>query len=212
MTVLATATALLGSRYLTMDPETFLPEQRLVYLANLGPLMLHVAGAVVALVLGPWQFVRRLRVRYPAAHRFIGRVYLVSTLAAGVGGLLLAPKALGSPAGPLGFGTLAVLTLGTSTAAYVSIRRRQVARHRAWMTRSYALIFTGVTFRLWISGLPAVGLCSFDQAYRTGAFAAWMINLLVAELLIARTRTRTRATPPAPAHAPAETEVASSVT
>jgi uncharacterized membrane protein len=157
--------------------------------------MLHVTGAVVALVLGPWQFVRRLRTRHPAAHRFIGRIYLVCVLATGIGGLLLAPTALAAPAGPLGFATLAVLTLVASTVAYVSIRRRQVARHRAWMTRSYALIFTGVTFRLWIGGLPVLGL-SFEHAYASGAFAAWMINLVVAELLITRARRRTGAAPP----------------
>ena len=190
MTVLATVIALVSSRYLTLDPATFLPEQKLVYLANLGPLMLHVAGGVVALALGPWQFVTRLRTRRPAVHRFIGRVYLVSVLAAGVGGLLLAPKAMAGPVAPLGFGTLAVLLLVSSVIAYVSIRRRQVARHRAWMTRSYALIFAAVTFRLWVAGLPALGL-PFEQVYGSGAWTSWMINLLVAELLIVRTRRRT---------------------
>jgi uncharacterized membrane protein len=195
MTVLAITTALIASRYFTLDPETFIPQQKMVYLANLGPLMLHVGGAVVALVLGPWQFVRRLRARRPAVHRFIGRVYLVSVLATGVGGLLLAPTALFGPVARLGFGALAVLVLGTSAAAYVSIRRRQVARHRAWMTRSYALIFTGVTFRLWISGLPVLGV-PFEQAYRSGAWAAWIINLVVAELLIIRARNRSAVTLP----------------
>jgi hypothetical protein len=83
-----------------------------------------------------------------------------------------------------------VLLLTTSAMAYGSVRRRQVARHRAWMTRSYALIFTAVTFRLWISVLPALGPLCFTQAYASGAWTSWMINLVVAELLIARTRRR----------------------
>jgi uncharacterized membrane protein len=194
MTVLASTIALISSRYLTADPETFLPQQKLVYLANLGPLMLHIAGGVLALALGPWQFVSRLRTRRPAVHRFVGRVYLVSVLAAGVGGLLMAPKAMVGPIAPLGFGTLAVLLLVTSVAAYVTIRRRQVARHRAWVTRSYALIFAAVTLRLWIGLLPAVGV-PFDQAYGSGAWTCWMINLLVAELLIVRSQTRVVAHP-----------------
>ena len=189
MTVLATAIALISSRYFTLDPETFLSQQKMVYLANLGPLMLHIGGGVVALTLGPWQFVSRLRTRRPAVHRFIGRVYLISVLAAGIGGLLLAPKALAGPIGPLGFATLAVLLLLTSVVAYISIRRGLVTRHRAWMTRSYALIFTAVTFRLWIGALSAAGL-PFNQVYGSGAWTSWMINLLVAELLIARTQNR----------------------
>ena len=184
MTLLATALAVFAARYLTLDPDTFLAEQRLVYLAHLGPLVLHVAGAVVALALGPWQFVRRLRTRRPAVHRLIGRIYLVSVLATGVGGLLLAPHALAAPLGPLGFAVLAVLVLGTSAAAYVTIRRGQVARHRAWMIRSYALVFTGVTFRAWTGVLPLLGF-TFEQAYASGAWAAWGINLLVAQWLLA---------------------------
>ena len=36
MTILATAIAVVSSRYLTLDPATFIPEQRMVYLAHLG--------------------------------------------------------------------------------------------------------------------------------------------------------------------------------
>ncbi|MFI9273533.1 DUF2306 domain-containing protein [Kitasatospora sp. NPDC052896] len=191
MTVLATVTALVASRYFTLDPATFLPQQRAVYLAHLAPLLLHIGGGVLALSLGPWQFSHRLRTRSPAVHRAIGRVYLVGVLAAGIGGLLLAPEGLVGPIAPLGFSALAVLLLGTSTAAYVTIRRRSVVRHQIWMIRSFALIFAAVTFRLWLTVLPAVGL-PFDQAYGSGAWTSWLINLLVAERLIASLERRHR--------------------
>lgn len=189
MTLLATMIALVSSRYLTLNPEVFLKPQKLVYLSHTGGLLLHVAGGVVALTLGPWQFVSRLRTRRPAVHRFIGRIYLVAVLTAGVGGLMLAPTTYTGPIAAVGLGVLAVLLLSTSVAAYVTIRRRQVAQHRAWMTRSYALIFTAVTFRLWLGAVPAAGF-TFEQAYVTGAWAAWVINLAVAELLITRPQKR----------------------
>jgi uncharacterized membrane protein len=147
------------------------------------------------LLLGPWQFVSRLRRRRPGVHRFIGRIYLLSVLAAGAGGLLLAPKVWAGPVVSFGFGTLAVLLLGTTVAAYVTIRRRLVARHRAWMIRSYALIFSAFTFRLWLGALSAAGL-SFDRAYQSGAWTSWMINLVVAQLLIARNQTGVAAAEP----------------
>ena len=76
----------------------------------------------------------------------------------------------------------------TSTAmAFVAIRRRQIARHREWMTRSYAFIFTGVIFRLGLFLLPALGL-SFDTAYVVSAWISWPINLAVAEVLLRRRR------------------------
>lgn len=53
------------------------------------------------------------------------------------------------------------------------------------MIRSYALIFAAVTFRLWLSVLSGAGI-PFDQAYGSGAWASWLINLLVAEQVIAR--------------------------
>ncbi|MFF3595369.1 DUF2306 domain-containing protein [Kitasatospora indigofera] len=187
VTASATAIGLLSARYFTLDPDSFLPEQRVTYLANLAPLILHVGGGVVALVLGPWQFPQRLRTRGPAVHRLIGRVYLAAALATAVGGLLLVPKGLFGPIAPLGFAALAVLLLVATVAAFVSIRRGAVARHQIWMIRSYALIFTGVTFRLWISGFSAVGV-PFGQAYGSGAWGAWLLNLLVAEHLVARLR------------------------
>ncbi|MDQ0306049.1 putative membrane protein [Kitasatospora herbaricolor] len=196
ITASATAIALLSARYFTLDPDSFLPEQRATYLAELAPLMLHVGGGVVALVLGPWQFPPRLRTRRPALHRLIGRVYLAAALATAVGGLLLVPKGLFGPVAPLGFAALAVLLLVATVAAFVSIRRGAVTRHRIWMVRSYALIFTGVTFRLWISGFSAAGV-PFGQAYESGAWAGWLLNLLVAEHVIARIRTGRPAAGPA---------------
>lgn len=183
MTVLAAAVVLLTSPYLTLDPNVFLEPQKAVYLARQGSLFLHVAGGVVALALGPAQFVSRLRRRFPAVHRFTGRVYLTGALAAGIGGLLLAPTSYTGPVAALGFGTLAVLMLLTAVAAFVAIRRRQVDRHRIWITRSYALIFAAVTFRLWLIVLRMSGV-PFEDAYVWGAWLSWMINLLVAELVI----------------------------
>ena len=45
-------------------------------------LVIHVVPAGLALVIGPWQFVPRLRARFPRVHQMVGRVYLVSVLAA----------------------------------------------------------------------------------------------------------------------------------
>jgi len=183
MTVFALAIALISTRYFAGDPAAFFEQQRLVFLAHQAPLYLHIGGGVLALALGPFQFVRRLRERLPLVHRLTGRVYVVAVLAAGVGGLLLAPRAFAGPVAASGFAAMAAVLLATTIVAFVNIRRGLVPRHRAWMTRSYAVIFSAVTFRLWIGGLPAAGL-SFDAAYASGAWASWIINLLVAELVI----------------------------
>jgi uncharacterized membrane protein len=193
MTALATALALFSARYFTLNPAVFIPNQAAVYLAHLGPLLLHVGGGVTALAVGPWQFWGALRSRHPAVHRTMGRVYLAAVLAAGAGGLLLAPLSSGGPLAHLGFGVLAVVTLLTTAAAFAFILRRRIEAHRAWMVRSYALVFGAVTFRAWL-GLTATGL-PFEQVYAVGAWT-WPINLLAAELLLSASgRIRTAARP-----------------
>ncbi|QMU76909.1 DUF2306 domain-containing protein [Streptacidiphilus sp. PB12-B1b] len=188
MTALALLTAGVSSRYFLDDPGLFLAQQRAVYVADLAPLLFHISGGVVALAVGPWQFVPRLRREHPAVHRVIGRVYVLGALAAGVGGLLMVPKGLYWPVAPLGFAGLAMALLAATTMAFRAIRRRAFTEHEVWMTRSYALIFAAVTFRLWLAVLPNLGV-SFEQAYRSGAWASWPINLLIAQWLISRLRT-----------------------
>ena len=183
MTVMATLVALASARYFTLNPATFIPNQVQTYLANLGPLLLHVGGGVVALAVGPWQLWTGLRTRRPAVHRSLGRVYVAAVLAAAAGGLLLAPLSQGGPVAHLAFATGAVGLLLVTGMGFLSIRRRRIAAHRAWMVRSYALIFAAVTFRLWLGVLTAMGL-PFQQVYASGAWAVWFIDLFVAEALL----------------------------
>ena len=182
-----TATALMlatGSlRYFSLNPLVFIPSQRAAYLANLAPLLLHIAGGTVALAVGPFQFLGGLRARAPRLHRALGRVYLGAVLMTAAGGLGLARIAQGGPMARLGFAALALALLATTAIALAAILRRRVKTHRAWMMRSYSLIFTAVTFRLWLAVLTVTGL-PFDQVYAVGAWTAWMINLLVAEALL----------------------------
>jgi hypothetical protein len=49
---------------------------------------LHFAGGGIVLVLGSIQLIASVRNRFPAVHRWIGRVYVVASLLTGVGGLL----------------------------------------------------------------------------------------------------------------------------
>lgn len=189
MTGLALSTALAALRYFSLNPIVFIPGQKVAYLANLGPLLLHVSGGTLAIAVGPFQLLTGLRRQHPRLHRLLGRLYLAGVLATAVGGLLLARIAMGGPLAKLGFAALALVLLTTTTAAFVSILRGRVAAHRAWVIRSYAVIFTAVTFRAWLGVLTSLGL-PFDQVYAVGAWTAWMINLLAAETLLRMGRAR----------------------
>eukprot|EP01030_Chromulinospumella_sphaerica_P028155 gene28155-28475_t len=98
------------------------------YLAAVGPLApnvmanvfarpwlsVHVAGAATALLIGAAQFVGPLRRRWPAVHRWTGRVYAVACLVGGLGGLMLAPGSTSGPVASWGFGLLAAAWMVTT--------------------------------------------------------------------------------------------------
>ena len=154
---------------------------------------LHVGFGGLALLLSPVQFAARLRNRAPAVHRTVGRVVLGSIAVAGTAGLVLAPHSLAGGVGTAGFGLLAALWLGCAAAALRAIRRRDVAAHRRWVVRTFALTYAAVTLRLWLAvlvtgqvalaGVP--GQVAFQRAYLLVPFLAWVPNLLVAERYLA---------------------------
>src|SRR6476661_7380143 len=90
------------ARYLTFDPDVYFPEQRETYLRLQLALGVHVACGVVALLIGPFQFARRLRRRFVRAHRVTGVLYVVSATGLAVSGLVLAPTAYTGPVAAAG--------------------------------------------------------------------------------------------------------------
>src|SRR3974377_455434 len=78
----------------------------------------HVLVGPIALLLGPTQFFPELRVKYPQAHRWCGRAYVLACVVAGAGALATAPFASGGPIAGLGFAVLAALWIGTTLGAW----------------------------------------------------------------------------------------------
>lgn len=160
---------------------------------------LHIVFAGLALLLSPLQFAARLRARAPRLHRLVGRIALTSIVLGGIGGLILAPVNLAGPIGTAGFGLLAVLWVAFAVIAFRAIRRGDVAAHRRWMVRAFALTYAGVMLRVWLGLLTAVlplvtdldAEAAFDQAYLITPFLSWVPNLLVAELWLRRSAART---------------------
>jgi hypothetical protein len=93
----------------------------------------HMLVAPIALFLGPFQFSTGLRVSYPRAHRWSGRVYVTACAVAGIAVLATSPYASGGPIAGLGFGLLAVLWVGTTLGAWRAAVRRRFALHRLLM-------------------------------------------------------------------------------
>lgn len=155
------------------------------------PVTIHILSVTLFCILGAFQFVPGFRRRLPGWHRAAGRVLMVCGLAAGLSGLwmtlgyVLPPELQGNLlyAVRLVIGTVMVLAILRSWRAIV---RRDVANHRAWLIRAYA-IGQGAGTQALILMLYAI---RFGDArglsYDLLMSLAWIINLAVAEWIIRR--------------------------
>lgn len=147
---------------------------------------LHIFASSIALLIGPLQFTKKLRISRPRLHRALGKVYLsVGVLLGGVAGLLMAGLAYGGLGSNLGFGILAVLWLYTGARAYWAIRHGDVVTHQRWMIRNFSLTLAAVTLRIYLP-LSLVFAWPFDIAYPIISWLCWLPNLLLAEWLYNR--------------------------
>lgn len=154
------------------------------------PVVLHIVGAFVYSILGAIQFVPLIRQRGARLHRLIGRLLVPVGLVVGGSALwmtLFYPRLQSSSdllfVFRLLFGSAMVLSI---VLGFVAIRRRDVAQHRAWMTRGYAIGLGAGTqvLTLMVGELIAGPPNELVHALLMGA--AWVINLVVAEWVIRR--------------------------
>jgi uncharacterized membrane protein len=185
MTLLCVSVAGVVSQNLTFDPDVYFEQQRETYVRLEFALGVHVLCGMLALLIGPFQFVGRLRRRFVRVHRFCGAVYVTSATVLGVTGLILAPTAYTGLGASVAFTLLALATLFTTWTALRMVLAGRYAEHRRWMVRSFSLILAGVMLRVWVplylglSGLGLVGF-TFETAYATIAWLCWVPNLLIA--------------------------------
>ena len=143
---------------------------RLQVIADRHLLIPHALCGLAALLAGPIQFSSRLRQRHLKFHRVLGRIYVISVFIGAFTGIALAAGRPGMP----GTCVQAAAWIVCTTAALITARKRQIAQHRQWMVRSYAVTFTFVSSRvlnLWPpywshlgDTLAAVGLIVFTLA------------------------------------------------
>jgi uncharacterized membrane protein len=151
-------------------------------------LALHVTGGVTALLLGPLQFVHRIRDRLPILHRTSGRIYAIACAIGAPAGFMLA---LGTPSGPVAAVGFAIPALLWPLFTYRGVKCAMDGRfdeHRQWMLRSYAITSNAITLRLM---LPFAGLVlhlPFSAAYPVIAWLSWMTNLALFEIYLRRKR------------------------
>jgi len=159
------------------------------------PAIIHIISVLLYCIVGAFQFapVRRYNITW---HRLTGRVLVVAGIISALSGLWM-NQFYAIPAelqGPLlytvrilvGLGMLASIIL-----AWLRILKKDVASHRAWMIRAYAL-GQGAGTQVLTMLPPAILLGGDITGFPRDVLMslAWVINLLVAEWIIRRPQFR----------------------
>lgn len=163
------------------------------YLAHPGVALLHVLPGILYVGLGPLQFVARLRARALAVHRWTGRVLVAAGILTGVFALAAAFRlpAYGgalTQAATVVFGAIFLYSLARG---FVHARRREIAAHREWMLRAFALGLGVATIRVVIVLLQSLAGLAFEDVFGASFWVGLGANLAVAEAWIRHTRART---------------------
>lgn len=158
-----------------------LPHLHIHFEARPAALITHIFSASIAMAILPFQAWAGLRIRRRSLHRWLGRVYVLACVVGGISGIALAIGGVSLSANS-GFALLGALWAGSTLAGLFAARAGKIADHRRWMIRSGALTFAAVTLRLY---MPFGFIAGYEQAeiFKVVAWACWVPNLLIAELL-----------------------------
>ena len=152
----------------------------------------HVLMAAVITFGGLVQLIPAIRTRWPALHRWNGRLYLVSALTLALGGLWMTWGrgtwlALG---GAIGITLDALLIIAFAALAWLAARTRRFVDHRRWAIRLFAVAsavwFMRVGYMAWglATGGAGIGKAMDGPFDLFLAFANSLLPLAIAEIYL----------------------------
>lgn len=155
--------------------------------------LIHVVPGLLFMLLGPWQFSAAIRARHLRWHRWSGRIFVISGFILGVSALVmsLAMPAIGGvnqAAATVIFGAFFLFALGR---AFWMIRRREIALHREWMIRAFAVGLAVAAIRpiigMFFATSRLTGLTP-REFFGTAFWIGFTLQLMAAEAWIYVTR------------------------
>lgn len=140
------------SRFLSSDgivPRVLLP--------------VHIVLSGLMMLVGPFQFNKVIRRRWPRFHRRLGYTFFPAAIGAGITAIMI------TVINPTRYTTLNYLSnwafggwlTATAVMALVMIRRRQIRSHQRWAIRAFGAALTVAIHRFW--GLVALAVPALDS-------------------------------------------------
>jgi uncharacterized membrane protein len=155
-----------------------------------GITLLHILPGLLFMILGPLQFVKRIRKNHLNFHRWSGRVFVLAAYFVGLSALIMPFIVL--PIGGLteaaGSVFFSIFFLTALTKAVQEILRKRVNLHREWMLRMFAIGLAISTVRP-IMGLSFALFKLQPQDFLGTAFwIGFSLHAIAAEIWINCTR------------------------
>jgi uncharacterized membrane protein len=195
-TMLMTAVTLLTALGILREQKQF--ANQIVLTLYYPALFIHIGVATIAVIIGLFQFLPQIRAKRIDIHRFLGRTYMLCILVSGLTAtyVVFFTERFDEQ---IAFATLDVLWLFTAWKAYRAIRRKQIAQHRLWIVRNYAVTLAAIFARLVVplmipilllkGPLPAGGFDTvLPQILGTGVWLTLVIDLTIADWLVNRSQ------------------------
>jgi hypothetical protein len=145
----------------------------------------HIILGTLALAIGPFQMTSRSR-RNPKVHRILGRIY---ASAIGLNILMVPYLAIYSTGGipaSVAFLVLDAAWLVTTGMGVWRIIQRNIAAHRRWILRSYAITWVFVSFRIVVALISIFTHAAMSISFPVAVYVSIAINLLLTEIYLRR--------------------------
>lgn len=144
----------------------------------------HIVLGITATIIGPFQFMPKIRNNYLKIHRKLGRVYIICVILSGISGMYLATTSDVNLPYAVGLFGLGFTWSVSAIMAFVSIKNKKIELHKDWMIRSYVITFAFVSFRFVEDILMALEIGSREEVLVLMSWACWAIPLFIAEIFI----------------------------
>lgn len=155
--------------------------------------LIHILPGALFLGLAAFQFAPGIRQRHLQFHRWSGRVLVVTGLVIGVSALAMSFKMnIGGVNETAATTFYAIVFLTCLVKAYVFIRRKDVARHREWMIRAYAVGLGVATTRPIVGMFFAFRRMTPHEFFGIAFWLGFTVTFVAAEAWIDYTRYQER--------------------
>jgi uncharacterized membrane protein len=149
----------------------------------------HIIPGALFVILAPLQFIPKIRSHYLWFHRWSGRILVVLGLIIGISALIMSfTVAIGGANETAATTVFAVLFLISLIKGFYHIRRHEVALHREWMIRMFAIGLAIASVRPIVGMFFAFSKLSPHEFFGIAFWLGFTIQLWVAEVWINYTR------------------------